>query len=292
MITVLGSGFGLYGHLPALVELGRKVCVPARYRSAFDERAELKQYRSGVYFANDESALLSTSRLLILARRPVDNEFLARQAALIRIPPQLVIEKPPGASPRAALDLEDALTRVGIRHTTPYLFAHCDWARECRMLLAGGRGRDIELNWYFNSDRTTQSWKSTLEQGGGLLNYYFIQLIALADFLLGRHRVNEWRGPQGDSCKVVMAALTRPGRFTASFGVGPSESAFSVTLDGLPVATLHTPFGAVPKRGERDPRIDVLKLFYTSEVFSDADDPAAAERRLRILGSWALLAGA
>src|SRR5580704_17552067 len=107
MIAIYGSGFGLYGHLPALAELGHDVVVPARYRPAFDGRTELQPYRSAVHFADNESGMLPMAELAVLARRPEDNDALARQAALIPNLPRLklAIEKPPGATPKAALAL-------------------------------------------------------------------------------------------------------------------------------------------------------------------------------------------
>ena len=192
MIAIYGSGFGLYGHLPALAELGHEIFVPERYRAAFEGRTELQQYRSAVHFVDDERRILSVAELAVLTRRPADNDALARQVALIPNPPRLVIEKPPGATPQAALSLARVLKSAGVRYVTPYLMAHCAWARGCLSMVAAG-GTDIALNWYFNSSGTTQSWKSTPDQGGGIVNYYFIHLIALAQLLLGSYRLAECR---------------------------------------------------------------------------------------------------
>jgi predicted dehydrogenase len=291
LITILGSGFGLYGHLPALVELGHRVNVPARYRQAFESRPELGSYASSVHFEMKESELLASAELLILARRPADNESIAVRAAELPHPPQLVIEKPPAPSPDAALALERTLAARGIRQTTPYLFAQCDWARKCRASVANGSARNIVIDWYFNSSRAVQSWKSAPQEGGGLLGYYVIHLIAVADFILGGHRVTTWNAGS-TAWKVESAALSGSASMAASFGTGSGDSVFRVTNDGILLDKMPTPFGGIPARGERDPRIEPLKAFYNSEVFSDRGDPMPSERRLRILESWKRLAEA
>lgn len=290
MIAVFGSGFGLYGHLPALAELGHDISVPLRYRFAFDERAELEPYRSVVHFVDNEAILLSKANLAVLARRPADNEAMARQVALFRQPPQLVIEKPPAPTPQAALELQGALEKAQVRYATPYLLEYCDWARDCKNKIATGQGVEITLTWYFNSPKANKSWKAKPEYGGGPLNYYFIHLIALAGFLLGDYCLVEcWTAAEGGNRKIGMVATNGPLRFTAAFCTGPADSLFSLTIDGAVVIASATPFGSVPRLGEHDPRINVLKRFYTAEVFCEDAESAAVERRHQTLRSWAEL---
>jgi predicted dehydrogenase len=292
LIAVFGSGFGLYGHVPALVELGRDVCVSVRYRSAFDERAELTAYRSAVHFVDDDASLLSKADLAVLVRRPADNDALARQAMLIRCPPQLVIEKPPAPTPQAALLLDSALRAAGVRRSTPYLLAHCEWARDCQRRVTSGRVGEITLDWHFNSQYTSGSWKAAPEEGGGPLSYYFIHVIALAEFFLGDHHVVEcWATEEGSDRKIGMVAVNRSIRFTATF-CASTDSVFSIALNGVVAMTAATPFGAIPRRGDRDPRIDTLKRFYTTEVFisSKAAHQRAEDRGRRVLEVWAELA--
>ena len=48
MFAIRGSGFGLYGYLPALVGCGRRVVLPERYRARFAERPELAPFANEV----------------------------------------------------------------------------------------------------------------------------------------------------------------------------------------------------------------------------------------------------
>jgi predicted dehydrogenase len=291
LIAVFGSGFGLYGHLPAVAELGRDVYVPARYRSVFNEREELTVYRSAVHFVDDEATLLSKADLAVLARRPADNDALAHQAILIRRPLQLVIEKPPAPTPQAAISLDRALRTAGVRHATPYLLVHCDWARDCKRGVISGQVGEITLDWHFDSPKRSESWKAAPEEGGGPLNYYFIHVIALAEYLLGDYLVVECRASEeGSDRKISLVVVNGSIRFTATFCASSTVSRFSIARNGVVAMMADTPFGAIPRRGDRDPRIDPLKRFYTTEVFGKAAHQRVEERGGRTLKAWAELA--
>ena len=291
MIAVFGSGFGIYGHLPALVESGHPVCIPSRYRPVVEERTELAAYRSEVRFIDDEETLLSTSELAVLARRPADNAALARRVIAKRFPLRVVIEKPLAPTPSDALSLERELRTARMRYATPYLLQYCDWARNCRLEVAAGRAVEIELNWHFSSKQPQDSWKSISQEGGGALSYYFIHVIALGEFLLGDYQVVECLSVNGEpGSGLKMVAVNGSVRFSATFCTGPGASMFALNLNGIPAFTADTPFGANPRRGFRDPRIESLKRFYTDEVFTLAAQQPDESRNSRTLTVWADLA--
>jgi len=284
---VFGSGFGLYGHLPALVELGKKVCIPLRYKPAFDDRIELEIYRHAVSFVDKEN--LSGMDLAVLARRPADNDALARQAILSRCR-QLVVEKPPARTPQAASLLFSALRAAGVRHATPYLFAYCDWARDCKRGVEARLPSDITFDWHFNSSRAPGNWKAVQEEGGGLVSFYFIHVLALAEYLLGDFRITDCRSTYENSRSgLSMTASGGPNTLRGIFWAGVGASNFELSVNGLAVFAAETPFGSMPRRGTRDPRVDLLKRFYATEVFADIPAHHADERCDRILKAWASL---
>lgn len=284
MISILGSGFGLYGHLPALVELGYDVSIPARYRAQFEGRPELAGHASGVRFVEDEDSLLRDAAAAVLARRPADNAALAYRAIQERGPRRLVIEKPPAPTPAAARALMSALTEADIHHVVPYLLLHCDWAGEMRRSFLTGAAREAHLEWLFHSPTVTSgSWKASHDAGGGTLNYYFIHVLALAVYLLGEDLVVEdcWRLEAG----IGMRATHGPNSFTASFRTDPSGSSCQAGLDGATVLCAETPFGATPRRGVRDPRIETLKRFYVETVFGP-ESVLDAQQNARVIDLW------
>jgi predicted dehydrogenase len=287
MIGLLGSGFGLYGHLPALVELGQCIYIPRRYRSVLDQRTELQQYCTSVHFVDDESKLTTAADLLILAQRPNDNKINAEQVAHDNRHIQLVIEKPLASTPLEAINLDHLLREAGIRHATPYLFVYCDWAQVCECEISAGRGLDIQLNWCFNSHHSSSSWKSVPKEGGGTLNFYFIHVIALVCFLYKSLRplecsvyIDDYRG------NVGITARHGQHMFTANFSPSTSDASFTLTVDNKVLVSALTPFGDIPRRGVRDPRIDILKRFYVTEVFNQQHDTSTGDWRHDTLLRW------
>ena len=54
-VGIVGSGFGLYGYLPALVEVGKmNVILPGRYKDKFLARSELKIYADYIHWVSDD----------------------------------------------------------------------------------------------------------------------------------------------------------------------------------------------------------------------------------------------
>jgi len=60
MFTVFGSGFGLYGYLPALIDtFGEPVALPESYRATVQARPELARCLPSIRWAADRDAALA-----------------------------------------------------------------------------------------------------------------------------------------------------------------------------------------------------------------------------------------
>ena len=70
VFTILGSGFGMYGYLPALIECGMKVALPERYRSVIGGRTELVQYMPEVIWCAGTEEALALANGAVVAVRP------------------------------------------------------------------------------------------------------------------------------------------------------------------------------------------------------------------------------
>jgi predicted dehydrogenase len=229
MICILGSGFGLYGYLPALVEgCGQRVALPDRYRSRFFERKELARFAHSVTWHEDESVALDVAEGAVLALRPTDQEYWVRQCLgrpnLLR----LLLEKPLAASPRAADSLLRELLTFKKVLRIGYTLRFEGWARELALLCRkpAGLGK-ISIKWQFIADhfnRDLHSWKRFTETGGGAIRFYGIQLIALLAELGYRevvysqafgnsnNEVEKWIarfvGPELRECEVMVDSRT------------------------------------------------------------------------------------
>jgi len=245
MILVLGGGFGLYGHLAALIGEGRRVATLARYRAIVEARIELAPLVDSVEWLDDEPDAIARADTLVLARRPVDNALIARQWPGTR----LVIEKPIAARPADA----DALVRPGL--SVPYLYLHCDWFDQLAQADSGS------IDWRIAPSPAGSGWKRDPAVGGGPLAYYFIHCAAVAEALF----------PGADQAfRITDKAITLTtagGRLSQRLEITPLASNFTVKTAGTTLFEGDSAFGPTPLAGAPDPRIGPLRRFYRETVF-------------------------
>lgn len=283
MIAILGCGFGLYGHLPALIDLGLPVSTLDRYRPALQARPELSCCIPHVSFMEDEEELMAQADVLVLARRPVDHFPIIRNLVQRRKEIRLVVEKPIAVDSRTAGRLHQMMINAGIRYHVPYLFPHCRWTRSIQHTVAG-RGCSVRLEWEMDFRNPAGSWKYDPGVGGGIVAYYTINFLPLVLKALG----------PAARCKRVNYAEGRHLSFVASTGdveilcrfAFRDEPSFRVVVNGTETFHSATPFGEPPVSTLPDPRIGVLQCFYRKEVFAQKQD---ALNHAQVIRTWNVL---
>ncbi len=184
MFAILGSGFGLYGYLPALVDgCAQRIVLPERYRASFFARSELARFASGVQWELDESAALDCADGVVLALRPLDqNEWLHRCLARSNIE-RLLLEKPLAHSPEAAAATFDDLIRSCKVFRIGYTFRYTPWGMQKLSALGSTRrSGSLSIQWSFCAHHfrhDLQNWKRFNATGGGVIRFYGIHIIAL-----------------------------------------------------------------------------------------------------------------
>lgn len=280
MIGVLGSGFGLYGHIPALVELGFPVKTLSRYRAKLESRHELAELRSKLDFVETDAEVLADADAVVLARRPEDN---IRQAIALldrSSLPILVMEKPLAPNPQEAKIFLRKF--AGARISAPFLLRWCSWAPALQGALGAGAKR-LTIEWSYSPMGATSYWKTNHTAGGGLLGFYFIHLIAFVTYLFPHFAIRRFAVEPCDlGTRLELEILCEEQVASVSFEAGSARTFFRASADDQIVSLDETPFGAAPKAGKRDPRIDVLKRFYAEEVFGSA----ASSEQGRIVELW------
>jgi predicted dehydrogenase len=184
MIGIVGSGFGLYGYLPAVIEAtGEGILLPERYRASFLERAELIPFAGAVRWTENETDVLSCARGLVVAVTPsMQRELIAHCLARSNIE-LLLLEKPLAPSPSAAMELLQDLLHSRINFRIGYTFRYTDWGQQLLSSL-GARMRDgtVVIKWNFMAHHfrhNLDTWKRWESTGGGVVRFYGIHIIAL-----------------------------------------------------------------------------------------------------------------
>lgn len=296
VFTVLGSGFGMYGYLPALIEGGMRVALPERYRSTVEGRPELAPYLPQVAWYADTEAALARSNGAVVALRPADQA--AWIGRLVEMPSirDLILEKPIAPQPSLAASLLADLDQAGKRYRVGYTFRFLLWAERLRAVL-GGRIEGVSLEWKFLAHHyraNLENWKRFDGSGGGALRFYGIHLIALlAEIGYDDVSMSVVSGPSDTETAVWEATFT-----------GEALSPFQLRIDSQAreacfkiVARRHgegdeiivdqpDPFSAIQQTSVhiRDPRVDVLGRLCRSLNETDADH---GRRQRAIVALWA-----
>ena len=276
MIAILGSGFGLYGYLPALIqECGQEVVLPSDYRQHISERDELAPLVKRCHWQLTREAAVDAADGVVIALPPEEQAKWARHCLARPNIKRLLLEKPLAESPAAAASLLRDLDTSGKRFRIGYTFRYTDWGEQLLGVL-GKRdsGGELLITWTFLAHHfrhDLQNWKRFSERGGGPIRFYGIQLIAL----LAEAGYNE----------VISSH---------SFGAHPNETEqwdASVAGPNLPPLhiQLHTrteaPVFSVERRSGPGGEA-ISPLFHDEDPFSPAEscNSSQLDRRVAALG--------
>lgn len=272
--AILGSGFGLYGYLPAVIEAGSDhIVLPERYRAKFSARPELSCFADAIEWVLDENAALERADCVIAALSPeLQMRWLSHCRKLPNVE-RLVLEKPLAPTPGAAASLFNDLIDAAKVFRIGYIFRLTAWGQE--MLHAfeeGPRGEmgELHITWRFLAHHyrhPATTWKRYQSSGGGALRFYGIQLIAfLAELGYGNVLCSEISGPDANeiarwsasfsgkglpNCRVVIDTMAASTEFRIEH-IGPGAAVWADQRD---------PFDGtqdLPLPGELDKRVPLL----------------------------------
>lgn len=176
--AVLGGGFGLYGYVPALAELGHVPVLAEKYRATLAARPELRRYMEAVEWVADEAAQLADCEMAIVARPPAEQVRAVHDILAHTGITHLLLEKPLAADAETSRLLLSRVGTDGRRVRIGYTFRLTPWGRRLRMQGGGVR----EIAWTFMAHHYANglaNWKRDSAEGGGALAFYGIHVLAL-----------------------------------------------------------------------------------------------------------------
>lgn len=274
MFAIVGSGFGLYGYLPAVADtFPGPVLLPEGYRAKVDARRELDAYRDRIQWARDADAALRESSAVVIATPPRRQVEVAGRCLALPGIRSIVLEKPlaPDASEAAAL--LEALRRSGRRYRLAYTFLHTSWAG--RLAWPAAPAPEVTITWTFMAHHFAhelRNWKRLHAEGGGPLRFFGIHLLGLLAHLGYREvRRSSLEGPAPGEFERWDALFSGPGLPECRVQVDTrcAKSMFRIAA-GEPLVDLSDPYAAEPAPGEVDRRVAVLKRFLATLHQPDA----------------------
>lgn len=190
-IGIVGSGFGLYGLLPAFNSTpGCKVvaiCGTKKERLLnYCKKIGLKK----IY--TDWQEMLDKERLdaIAIAVAPITQYQIAKAA--IEKGLHIFAEKPLAASHKQAKELQTLATKKKIIHAVDFIFPEIEEWKTVKEVLdkkTFGKLKQIYLNWDFLSydiKNKLSSWKTDTSEGGGALSLYFSHSLYYLEYYAGK----------------------------------------------------------------------------------------------------------
>jgi predicted dehydrogenase len=191
-VAVAGSGFGLYGVLPAFQRIPECAAV-----GIFGESSErLLDYcgRTGVPFFSDWRVMLDECRPDALAVAVIPRHQHEILACALERGIAVFAEKPLAVELGQAGELLEQARAKKAANMMDFLFPEIpEWSRARELLEQGAIGpvRHFRMNWRFQSHdirNQLEGWKTRPAEGGGALSFYFSHVFYNLEFFLGKMR--------------------------------------------------------------------------------------------------------
>ena len=180
MYTIIGSGFGLYGYLPAIIKgLQGEVVLPERYLPKIRVRPELKDLEERILWVkNKELALQKATKLIVAVPPSIQSEVVRNSIESSKIK-TVYLEKPVAPTPKDAIKFFEFFELNEINYVIGYSFLYLGLQSKFNILI--NSSSNISWNWNFMAHHfymDLQNWKRSHKSGGGVLRFYGIHVIA------------------------------------------------------------------------------------------------------------------
>jgi len=189
-IGIIGSGFGLYGLLPAFnsIKNCQVTCICG------EKTDRLVKYCQSINLKNiysDWRIMLENENLdaIALAVPPSVQYEIAKVAIKKKI--NIFAEKPLAANYNQAKELLFLARKKRITHTVDFIFPEIEEWQKVKQIIdkkTYGKLKHISVNWNFlsyNIKNKISSWKTNVKEGGGALSFYFSHALYYLEYYVG-----------------------------------------------------------------------------------------------------------
>lgn len=171
---IFGSGFGIYGYLPALIKLKKKVYLLRKYKKNILKKKTLIKYIRNINFINKID--YNNIDAIIFAKRPKDQFNFVKK---IKKKLFLYLEKPLAENPKKSLKLIEIIKKKKLKFSIGYLFFFTIWFKKIFFLK-----NETCITWNFKSKTFfSNNWKGINSKGGGIISFYGIHFISIFSYL-------------------------------------------------------------------------------------------------------------
>lgn len=189
-VGIIGSGFGLYGLLPAFNSL--KNCQVVSICGKRTERLLSYCQKIGLEkIYTDWKLMLEKEQLDVLALAVTPNAQYEIAKFAISKGINIFAEKPLAANLQQARELLTLAQKNKIKHTIDFLYPEIKQWKKVKQLINKkvlGELKQLYVNWDFPTPgikNKRPGWKSDIKMGGGALSYYFSHSLYYLEYFAG-----------------------------------------------------------------------------------------------------------
>ena len=189
-VAIIGSGFGMYGLLPAFSSV--KSCVVVSICGKNSPRMEMYCKKFGIKRYTDWKKMLQEEDIdaVAIAVIPKYQYEIAKYALENNI--AVFAEKPMTIDVETSLKLSELAKEKKLPNMLDFIFPEIPEWQEAKKIIQNdsiGKITNIDVKWQFLSydlKNSIQSWKTDTEKGGGALSFYFSHVFYYLEYFLGK----------------------------------------------------------------------------------------------------------
>jgi predicted dehydrogenase len=281
VFTIVGGGFGLYGYLPAILNVtsDRVVVLAEKYRKVIESRPELSFCMDRIEWCPSIPDALSVASGAVIAIPPLAQKELVGNILTNKKIKKLIIEKPICPEPNDSISLTSALLVQSKHFRVGYTFLYTDWYRDLQANLWHPAAQ-LHINWSFKADHFTRdkdTWKRYHSLGGGVMRFYGIQVLAVLASLGYTHVAFSQlfvRFPDQPEAWVARFSGTDVPPCVVCIDTNSNKNDFRVEVseNSAKVRFLHattSPFMSTKNNDNQDSRVAILERLICSMEYDD-----------------------
>jgi len=273
---ILGSGFGLYGYLPAVLKKKSNIVyLEKKYEKIISARKELAIYKNKVIWIKNYLNHLEIIDYLIIAKRPSDQVKIIKKIINKKNTfKKIFLEKPIAKNTLEAKKLLHILKRKKINVSFGFIFNYTNWYKKIKSFLEKNKKKYIiEITWNFKAfflKKKIKSWKNDFSQGGGIINFYGIHFIKLVNEL-GFNKINNSVQINKNKKNYWFSSYKKNNNqiFTLKINIFSKKNSFKIKLknDSKNISiSFPNPFGKNNIFNKEDNRIIFLQKYLEYEI--------------------------
>lgn len=181
---IVGSGFGLYGYLPAIFNhIANNIVLPESYKEKIKVRTDLSCFLDNIKWMNSWDELFNVVDGVVIASIPMIQPTIIDTCLKFKNIQYLFVEKPLAHDIQTSKLVLQILLQSKIKFRIGYTFLYTVWYQKLIENLEEIRSSDkLLITWKFNAHhfiKNLDNWKRHDSSGGGVIKFYGIQVLAV-----------------------------------------------------------------------------------------------------------------